>query len=89
MAGESELKLILSAYDKGLKAGLKETQKGLKKTGTEADKSRKKFKGLRAETSQLTGQLKTLIGTYVGFRAVSGVVSTIADFNTEMAKTYE
>lgn len=89
MAGnnEKELKLIISAYDKGLKAGLKEATAGLKKTGTEAAKSQKKFKSFRSETSQLTGQLKNLVGAYVGFRTVEGVVGTISDFNTEMAKT--
>jgi len=89
MAGNSqkELKLILSAYDKGFKASLSAARTGLNKTGTEAGKSQKKFKSLRSETARLTGHLKNLVGAYIGMRAIGGVVGMISDFNTEMAKT--
>lgn len=72
-----ELKLVISAYDKGLKTGLQQARKELSGYRQETVKAGKGTTLLANATSGLAGKVTALISAYVGFRTITGIFKTV------------
>jgi len=81
-----ELKLVISAYDKGLKTGLREARSELKGFNTSTKTANSSMKKMSSTVGITAANIVKLAAAYGAFRAARSAVVTIADFNTKMAE---
>ena len=81
-----ELKLVISAYDKGLKTGLREARSELKGFNTSTKTANSSMKKMSSTVGITAANIIKLAAAYGAFRAARSAVVTIADFNTKMAE---
>lgn len=83
---EKELSLVLKAYDKGLKTGLKNARTELDRLDKSAKKTSTTMKGVGTASANAAVGVAKLAAAYGGFRAAQAAVSTVVSFNTAMAE---